>query len=89
MKKKFTVIAEIWDNEQGYAATVDATDSDEAIEIVLAEYRAAVVAQQAASGEPIDPEEEDEDDEDSEDGLLRIWAVLEGTPAVVMLRDAD
>ena len=78
--KTFTVIAEMWNNEQGYAATVQAVNDDAAIEQVQAQYQQHVAAQKAARGE--------EDAEDSEDGLLRIWAVLEGNPDVIYLRDA-
>lgn len=84
--KRFTVIAEIWDNEQGYAATVSAKDADEAIEMVLAKYRAAAAK---ARGEEAADESEEDEDEDGEDGLLRIWAVVEGAPDVVYTRDAD
>lgn len=84
--KTYTVIAEMWSNEQGYAATVQAVDDDAAVELVQEQYAQAVAAAKQGRGE--EETEEDEDDEDSENSLLRIWAVLEGNPDVIHLRDA-
>ena len=84
--KTYTVIAEMWSNEQGYAATVQAVDDDAAAALVQQQYAQAVAAAKQGQGE--EESETDEDDEDSESGLLRIWAVLEGNPDVIHLRDA-
>ena len=75
---KFTIIGEYWDNEQGYAAQVEAKDEDAAIELA-----------QTECGNEL--REEDPDYEGSEsDELnqpLKIWAVLAGWPKVLYTHD--
>lgn len=84
----YTVFAEIWDNEQGYAATVQAVDNDAACELVRQQYQLAVNAARDAEESGERPASEG-GGEDCEKGLLRIWAVVRGNPDVVYLRDAD
>lgn len=88
--KTFTVIAEMWDNEQGYAATVQAVDDDAAVELVKQQYAGSVRAAKLAAGE-VEENDEDDEDEDEDEGdeyELRTWAVLRGKPDVIYLRDA-
>jgi len=74
--KKYTVIGEYWDNEQGYAAQVEAADEDDAI-----------AAAQNQCLEELNEEQEREDDEQLEDEPLKIWAVLAGWPKVLYTHD--
>lgn len=82
MKKTFTVIAEFWDNEQGFTTEVEAADAEQAMALAEAEAQAILTAGR-------EPDEADPDELDEAQGeALRIWAVVEGAPAVVWQRDA-
>ena len=72
---KFTIIAEYWDNEQGYATHVEAEDEDAAIALAQTECLEAL------------NEEQDDDEESLEDAPLKILAVLEGWPKVLYTHD--
>ena len=69
-----TVIGEYWDNEQGYAAQVEAADEDDAI---------AAAQNQCLEG----LNNEHDDDDQLEDEPLKIWAVLAGWPEVLYTHD--
>ena len=72
--RKYTVIGEYWDNEQGYAAQVEAKDEESAME----------EAQNQCLEEL---NEECNDDEQLEDAPLKIWAVIAGWPKVLYTHD--
>ena len=71
---KYTIIGEYWDNEQGYAAQIEAKDEDDAIAQAQNECLEAL-------------NEEQEDGEELEDAPLKIWAVLAGWPKVLYTHD--
>ena len=72
--KKYTIIGEYWDKEQGYAAQVEAADEK--------------AAMQEAQNEALESlNKENGDDEQFEDEPLKIWAVLEGWPKVLYTHD--
>lgn len=81
--KTYTVIAEIWENEQGYSATVQAVDEEAAADLVQQQYRQLVAAQSTSADNAGEAGEQDE-----ETDLLRIWAVLKGAAEVAYLREA-
>lgn len=88
MLQKFTVIGEYWDNEQGFATQVEAVDADGAIELAEAEVKAIMTAKRGGQAAPVAGEAQEDEEEDNESDLLRVWAVLQGWPEVLYLRDA-